>query len=99
MDKLQTEMWDALCELDGETVLRLLTDWHGTQLLDEGFRSHLADEGVMDEVDDNDDNDDEYGFREFCARFPRCQGCPIFEKYCGGDNCEEIWERMEECAR
>ena len=61
MTALQEEMWDTLCELSGEEVLRLLTDWHGLQLLDEGFREHLADEGVMDSIcsDDEIEDDDE----------------------------------------
>ena len=47
MDKTQTEIWNKLCELDGETVARLLTDYHGNQLLDDGFKEFLEDEGVM----------------------------------------------------
>lgn len=45
----QAKMWDALCELDGETVARLFTNYHGNQLLDEGFHEFLIDEGVMEE--------------------------------------------------
>jgi hypothetical protein len=45
----QTKMWDVLVELSGEDVLRHLTDWHGMQLLDDGFYKHLIDEGVMEE--------------------------------------------------
>lgn len=33
----------------GETVSRLLTDWHGLQLLDDGFYGHLVGEGCIDE--------------------------------------------------
>jgi hypothetical protein len=47
LDKTQLEIWNALCELSGEEVLNLLTDWHGTQLLDEKFKEFLEDEGVM----------------------------------------------------
>ena len=35
MNDTQMEMWDALCELPGEEVARLFTDYHGNQLLDE----------------------------------------------------------------
>lgn len=44
---MQTEMWNTLTWLSGEEVLRLITDWHGTALLDDGFRQFLIDEGVM----------------------------------------------------
>lgn len=49
MNKKQTRVWDKLSGQDGETVLRLLTSWHGLQLLDEGFMEHLAAEGYIDE--------------------------------------------------
>ena len=47
MDKHQVEIWNALCELDGEQVLNLLTDYHGLQLLSRDFKEFLEDEGVM----------------------------------------------------
>ena len=47
MDKHQREIWDALCELSGEEVLNLITDYHGLHLLDHGFKEFLEDEGVM----------------------------------------------------
>jgi hypothetical protein len=47
MDKHQREIWDTLCELSGEEVLNLITDWHGLYLLDEKFKEFLEDEGVM----------------------------------------------------
>ena len=47
LDKIQREIWNALCELSGEEVLNLLTDYHGTQLLDENFKEFLEDEGVV----------------------------------------------------
>ena len=52
MNKNQEQIWDALCELDGETVARLFLDYHGTQLFDEGFREHLQDEGVLEPDED-----------------------------------------------
>lgn len=47
MDKIQKEIWNALCELTGEEVARLFTDYHGNQILDEDFKEFLEDEGVM----------------------------------------------------
>ena len=47
LDKHQREIWDALCELSGEEVLNLLTDYHGLQLLDYGFKEFLEDEEVL----------------------------------------------------
>ena len=34
---------NALCELDTTSALSALIDWHGLQLLDEGFYRHLVD--------------------------------------------------------
>ena len=61
MNDMQMEMWDALCELSGEEVARLFTDYHGTCLLSEEFRTFLGEEGVMPEVeeDDEDEEDDD----------------------------------------
>lgn len=36
MDKNQVEIWDALCNLDGETVARLFTNYY-----------FMEDEGVI----------------------------------------------------
>ena len=54
MDEKQTQMWDTLAELGGEEVLRVLTDWHGLQLLDDGFYGHLVDEGYIDEPEEEE---------------------------------------------
>jgi hypothetical protein len=59
MSEKQEQMWDILCELDGETVARLFTDYHGNQLLDDGFREFLQDEGYMEEDDECCENCDE----------------------------------------
>jgi hypothetical protein len=69
MTNVQKQVWDALVSLDGEAVLRALTDYHGTQLLDEGFAEFLVDEGLLDpevtgqdddyDDEDNDDDDEE----------------------------------------
>lgn len=47
LDKHQREIWNALCELSGEEVLNLLTDYHGLQLLSQDFKEFLEDEGVI----------------------------------------------------
>jgi hypothetical protein len=59
MSEKQEQMWDILCELDGETVARLFTDYHGNQLLDDGFREFLQDEGYMEPDEDDEDDEDE----------------------------------------
>lgn len=59
MNDMQMEMWDALCELSGEEVARLFTDYHGNQLLDDGFRAFLGEEGVMPEVEDEEEDDED----------------------------------------
>lgn len=48
----QAEIWYALCELDGETVARLFTNYYGNQLLDEDFHEFLIEEGVMMEEEE-----------------------------------------------
>lgn len=55
MTDQQTKMWDILAELDGEEVLRVLTDWHGLQILDSGFYGHLVDEGYIEEPEEEED--------------------------------------------
>lgn len=45
MDEIQIEIWDKLCELDGETVARLFTNYYGNQLLTEDFSEFIEEEG------------------------------------------------------
>ena len=47
LDKIQREIWNALCKLSGEEVLNLITDYYGCRLLNEDFKEFLEDEGVM----------------------------------------------------
>lgn len=119
MDEKQSQMWDVLAGLDGETAARLLTDWHGLQLLDGGFYGHLVDEGYIDQPGENEEpsncdlgiydcrecvldgecdrqkelmkHDD---FDEFCAQFPACKGCPLYDV--AGDCEDEIWPKWKE---
>lgn len=56
---------DVLDGLDGAKVRQLFTDYHGCQLLTEGFAKHLVEEGVATEEDlglpceDEDENEEE----------------------------------------
>lgn len=47
MTELQKKIWYKLCELDGEEVARLFTNYYGNQLLSEDFKEFLEDEGVL----------------------------------------------------
>lgn len=47
MTELQKKIWYRLCELDGEEVARLFTNFYGNQLLSEEFKEFLEDEGVL----------------------------------------------------
>ena len=58
---------EKLQALDGETVLRLILDFHGEQLLSTEFAEHCVEEGAVDadglglddEEDDDEDNEGE----------------------------------------
>jgi hypothetical protein len=52
-------MWDVLVSLDSKTLLNVITDYHGMQLLDDGFAEFLVDEGIMEQASDDDDEDEE----------------------------------------
>ena len=62
-DEVQDKIWEILEGLDGETVLRAFTNWHGMQLLTPEFLEALSDDGYTDEQyafeDDEDDEEDE----------------------------------------
>ena len=47
MTELQKKIWYKLCELDGEEVARLFTNFYGNQLLSEEFKEWLEEEGVI----------------------------------------------------
>lgn len=49
MDDLQIFLWNFLCEMSGEEVARVLTYYHGNQLLDAGFLEWLQDNGYIEE--------------------------------------------------
>ena len=50
MTELQKKIWYKLCELDGEEVARLFTNYYGNQLLSEEFKKWLEEEGVIYET-------------------------------------------------
>ena len=54
----QEVIWEALSDLSGEQVLQYLTDWHGLQLLDQGFYDHLVDEGVLPEEEEEEEEEE-----------------------------------------
>lgn len=47
MTELQKKIWYKLCELDGEEVARLFTNFYGNQLLSEEFKEFLEEEEVL----------------------------------------------------
>lgn len=47
MTELQKKIWYKLCELDGEEVARLFTNYYGNQLLSEEFKEFLEEEEVF----------------------------------------------------
>lgn len=63
MDRVQHHVWDKLCEMSGEEVARALTNYHGDQLLNEGFYRYLLDDGYIEDdlglcSPDNEDDED-----------------------------------------
>ena len=55
LDELQEKIYEALIECDSEEVVNCFIQYYGTQLLDEGFKEHLTDEGIMEEDEDEED--------------------------------------------
>ena len=57
---------EKLQALDGETVLRLILDFHGEQLLTTEFAEHCVEEGAADadELGLDDEDDDECEAKE-----------------------------------
>ncbi len=98
MNDKQLEMWNALCNLDGEQVARLFTDYHGLQLLDDGFYEHMVEEGHLDEPEEEPDGErilaEADDFDDFCSQFTACNGCPFELDHSA--ECEELFERKKE---
>lgn len=59
MTQIQRRIFATLSRLGGEEVARLLTDYHGAQLLDDGFGEFLVDEGAADRDDIFDDSEED----------------------------------------
>ena len=59
MTQLQSRIYAILTRLSGEKVAQLMLDYHGNQLLDEGFGDFLVDEGVADRDDIFDDGEED----------------------------------------
>lgn len=59
MTQIQRRVYEILTRLSGEKVAQLLMDYHGNQLLDEGFGDFLVDEGVADRDDIFDDGEED----------------------------------------
>lgn len=99
MNKLQVELWDELRCLSGEDVLRLMTQYHGMQLLSEQFRLHCADEGfiVIDDLEEFtaiiDKNYEEPNVFEMNADESILNGETVLYM---SDNLEELWDLVAE---
>ena len=60
-EPIKRTLIEKLQELNGETVLRLILDFHGEQLLTTEFAEHCVEEGAVDadELGLDDEEDDE----------------------------------------
>lgn len=47
-EQAKNTLIENLQALNGETVLRLILDFHGEQLLTDDFAQHCVDEGAVD---------------------------------------------------
>ena len=90
MNERQTEMWDLLCDLEAETVLNLLTDYHGLQLLDDGFYDHLIGEGYIEEpvpvIEDEDEDEEMFDYEEALRQRPEAIKEGNFDMFCSTFN-------------
>lgn len=61
MNEQQRLIWEVLTsgKMSGEDVANAFTDYHGMQLLDEGFAEHLVGEGFCTESEVGLEQDDE----------------------------------------
>jgi len=58
MDAVQNRIWNCLAELSGEEVLQAFTNYHGLQLLDDGFAETLEDDGYLEPEEDEEEIED-----------------------------------------
>lgn len=47
MNEKQKAMYEVLCELSGEQVVNILTDWHGMQLLSDNLYDEMVDNDII----------------------------------------------------
>ena len=61
MTQIQSRIYAVLTRLGGEEVAQLMLDYHGAQLLDDGFGDFLVQEGVAGRGDifDKDDGEED----------------------------------------
>lgn len=98
MDERQQRMWNLLIGMEAEVAVRLLLDWHGLQLLDDGFFEYLAEEGYIEEPDEEEEEatNCETGTYDCstCILNGNCDRqdavkAEEFDEFCGSfDNCE-----------
>lgn len=51
MNEMQRKVLAVLANMSGEAVANTFTDYHGLQLIDEGFARHLVEEGICGYAD------------------------------------------------
>ena len=76
MTDMQEKMWDALCEMSGENVARVFTNYYGNQLLSDDFHKFLVDEGYMES-----EEDEEWEPEEFDSDYAPGWACRYEEDY------------------
>lgn len=63
IDEIQEAVKKVLYGMTAEQVAGAFLNYHGWQLIDEGFAKHLVDEGYCDEADvgieENEDEEDQ----------------------------------------
>lgn len=101
MNEKQSEMWDLLAGLEAEVVLGLLTDYHGLEILDDGFYQHLIDEGYIDDPEDEQDEAvlerqrkeaiASMDFMGFCETYDKCCKCPVYRL---SGTCEDRFDEL-----
>ena len=52
MTDMQEMMWDVLCEMSGEDVARVFTNYYGNQVLSMDVHQFLVDEGYIENEDE-----------------------------------------------
>ena len=97
MDDKQSQMWDKLCELDGETVARLLTYWHGLQLLDDGFYGHMVEEGYICGPEEENNCENESYDCDSCVLSGRCDRETAMEAAMRAEKFEDFCAQFQAC--